>query len=221
MGVISLARPRKKSLYDADHLQNELMDMVVEVFLKSGQEPRNRNIEAVAQELSMSRLKVRKLLITAGERDQCQYYTNEACNQVLELHRQGKTVQQICEITGLGRASVHGYLPYSKTIYNLKELSTDAERVKRFRDRKEHCSQFNNMVLSTPMQEVEPILWELLKEMSVCVYQTFSGLSFKYCIRGGEMFVDRKEKSITKATVMLAFQKALHIQQEQGFVSGP
>ena len=35
------------------------------------------------------------------------------------------------------------------------------------------------------------------------------------------MFVDRKEKSITKATIMLAFQKALQIQNEQGCVSGP
>lgn len=87
--------------------------------------------------------------------------------------------------------------------------------------REEHCRRFNNLVLSTSPQELEALLWELLKEMSVCVYQTFSGLSFKYCIRGGEMFVDRKEKSITKATVMIAFQKAFQIQQEQGCVSGP
>ena len=77
------------------------------------------------------------------------------------------------------------------------------------------------MVLSTPTQELEPILWDLLKEMSVCVYQTFSGMSFKYSIRGGEMFVERKETSITKATIMLAFQKAIQIQNEQGCVSGP
>ena len=35
------------------------------------------------------------------------------------------------------------------------------------------------------------------------------------------MFVERKETSITKATIMLAFQKAIQIQNEQGCVSGP
>lgn len=35
------------------------------------------------------------------------------------------------------------------------------------------------------------------------------------------MFIDRKEKSITKATVMLAFANTQKLQQQEGCVSGP
>jgi len=44
-----------------------------------------------------------------------------------------------------------------------------------------------------------------------------SGVTFTYSIRGAEMFVDRKEKSITRATVIRAYHKAL----ELGVVTGP
>lgn len=35
------------------------------------------------------------------------------------------------------------------------------------------------------------------------------------------MFISSKQKSITKATVMLAYQRALTIQADQGYVKGP
>lgn len=35
------------------------------------------------------------------------------------------------------------------------------------------------------------------------------------------MFVDRKDKSITRATVELAFRTALEVQRAEGRVSGP
>ena len=44
-----------------------------------------------------------------------------------------------------------------------------------------------------------------------------SGVTFTYSIRGAEMFVDRKEKSITRATILRAYHKAL----ELGVVTGP
>jgi len=34
------------------------------------------------------------------------------------------------------------YLPYSKTIYSMKEISVDAERIKRFRKRQKLCNDF-------------------------------------------------------------------------------
>lgn len=46
---------------------------------------------------------------------------------------------------------------------------------------------------------------------------TKSGVAFTYRIRGAEMFVDRKEKSISRATVIRAYNKAL----ELGVVTGP
>ena len=39
-------------------------------------------------------------------------------------------------------------------------------------------------------------------------FKTSKGLSFTYKVKGGELFFSRKEKSITRATVDIAFQKA-------------
>lgn len=53
------------------------------------------------------------------------------------------------------------------------------------------------------------ILWEVLILFQHYPFRTTKGLKFTFTIRGNEMFVDRKEKSITKATVGLALDKAL------------
>jgi Zn-dependent M32 family carboxypeptidase len=79
----------------------------------------------------MTRLKVRKLLITAG------VYETPISGEVNRLHRQGKTIAEIQEATGLKRASVHSYLPYSKAIYKLEEASVTSERIRKYRSRKQ------------------------------------------------------------------------------------
>lgn len=56
------------------------------------------------------------------------------------------------------------------------------------------------------IQEIS--LWEQLIENQHRLYHTTKGLSFTYNIQGNELFVSRKEKSITRATVNMAYQKA-------------
>ena len=53
--------------------------------------------------------------------------------------------------------------------------------------------------------------------------RTSGGVSveFVYEIRGNEMFVNRKDKSITRASISLAFEKALELQKTEGTVKGP
>ena len=51
-----------------------------------------------------------------------------------------------------------------------------------------------------------------------CVFLTAKGLRFTYKIKGGEMFINRKAKSITQATVFMAFWKAAEL---GGEVAGP
>ncbi|MFR8033852.1 MAG: hypothetical protein ACLU6W_07495 [Lachnospiraceae bacterium] len=51
-----------------------------------------------------------------------------------------------------------------------------------------------------------------------CVFLTAKGRKFTYTIKGGEMFVNRKSKSITQATVFMAFWKAMEF---GGNVAGP
>ncbi|MGN0357515.1 MAG: hypothetical protein ACI4E0_06840 [Blautia sp.] len=61
-------------------------------------------------------------------------------------------------------------------------------------------------------------LWERLKEMQGELFYTSSGLEFTYRIKDGELFISRKEKSITQSTVVMAFHKALDM---EGKVKGP
>lgn len=61
-------------------------------------------------------------------------------------------------------------------------------------------------------------LWEMLEEHQGETFYTVKRLPFQYVIRGGELFVDRRSKSITKAT----FQKALNqIQENPSQITGP
>lgn len=69
-------------------------------------------------------------------------------------------------------------------------------------------------------------LWELISQHQGEQFSTsgrgrFPGKPFTYTIKGGEMFISNKEKSITKATVMVAYKRALELQATEGCVSGP
>ena len=68
-------------------------------------------------------------------------------------------------------------------------------------------------------------LWDALIAWQGEMFYTAKGLAFTYSIRerrdgalGGEMFISRKEKSITQSTVFMAFHKA---QELGGNVEGP
>lgn len=61
-------------------------------------------------------------------------------------------------------------------------------------------------------------LWDVMELFEDHSFYTMRNLEFTYIIRGNEMFVNRKEKSITKATAEIAFRKALEL---DGVVSGP
>lgn len=172
-------------------------------------------LNAVAAEFGITALKARKLLITAG------VYSTALSRQIKELHSKKMKIDQIMALTGLSRASVHSYLSYSKIPYKLDELSANAERIRLYRERKQKCVEFSTK-LSTlarqPAKEQEEELWSLLKTLQGCVFLTAKGLKFTYKIHGGEMFVNRKSKSITQATVFMAFRKAMEL---GGAVSGP
>ena len=60
--------------------------------------------------------KLRKLLITAD------VFTSDICTEINALHQSGKKILEIMKLTGLSRASVHSYLPYTKGLYNAAEM---------------------------------------------------------------------------------------------------
>ena len=212
-----MSRSKKKPNYNPDHVMQEFMAAVADAFgsYDDREDTTFPGLNAVATEFGITALKARKLLITAG------VYSTALSRQVAELHASGVEISRIMKITGLSRASVHSYLPYSKIPYNLDELSANAERIRLYRERKKKCEEFR---LSLPTlagqskQEQEVALWKLLLYLQGCVFLTAKGLKFTYKIKGGEMFVNRKSKSITQATVFMAFRKAMEL---GGAVSGP
>lgn len=202
---------------DRDGLINDLLEEAVEQFGEPFDDRKERpedapSIRDVAQAMNTTPLKIRKILITTG------HYSTELSRKVQLLREQGYTIQQIMKQTDLKRASVHAYLPYSKGSYNLSELTLNAERKRVYRKRKIVCEKLHQKIDSA---DVDEYLWDAIVAFVDYLFKTETGLSMKYTIEGGEIFFNRKEKSVTLATVMRAFQQTRQIQKTEGCVSGP
>ena len=164
-------------------------------------------------------LRVRKLLITAD------YYSTETSRTVQRLFRQGLTIQMIMEATKLGRASVYSYLPYKGLAFNLDQSTVNADRLKLFRRRKKTAEE---LLEHLDKSNVEEYLWKAIVAFEGYPLYTMKGLKFFYMVKRGksglptgEILIDRKEKTITRATINMAFHKAVKIQMNEGCVSGP
>ena len=184
-----MPRPKRNQTMMRSKSCRDYMDAIVEAFGsyddRVGVEPK-QSLNMVAAEFEITALKARKLLITAG------VYSTTLSRQVAELKAAGADIDQIMVATGLSRASVHSYLPYTKLPYNMAELSANAERVKMYRERKRRCAEFCTGAQTTSTSEAEEALWEVLELLQGCIFYTTKGLKFRYTIKGGEMFVNRK-----------------------------
>lgn len=227
-----MGRPKNKPDFDAEKLLDEILKNVLEEYegLEQSQRVGGRlaygAMKELADGLEFKPSKVKKLLITAGVRYNKEIYVNDTGREVIKLHQEGKSISEIMERTGLKRSSIFGYLPYRKTVYKASELSTDAERIRLFRSRQSRCRNFMEDIAVKSQDEAEAYLWDTLEYLQGCIFHTSGrgnreGVKFRYEIRGGEMFVNRKEKSITRASVMLAFSNTMKLQQESGCVAGP
>ena len=66
----------------------------------------------------------------------------------------------------------------------------------------------------------ENTLWMMLIDNQNKQYYTMKQLPFRYSIKGNELFVSRKEKSITRATVNRAFRIVIEITEAGEAVTG-
>lgn len=210
-----MPRRKKKPDYDAEQIMQEFMETLVDAFGsyddRDGEEPKN-SLNTVAAEFEITALKARKLLITVG------VYSTTLSRKIALMKQGGADIREIMLATGLSRASVHSYLPYTKIPYKMEELSVNAERIRLYRKRKQRCEEFCSKVPQMSVAEQEETLWELFKLLQGCVFLTAKGLKFSYKIKGHEMFISRKSKSITQATVFLAYHRAVEL---EGSVTGP
>jgi hypothetical protein len=67
----------------------------------------------------------------------------------------------------------------------------------------------------------EAALWGTLTLFQEYPFRTAKNLRFYYIIKGNEIFFTRKEKSVTRSTVNLAFEKAMELQQNGIKITGP
>lgn len=191
-----IGRPPRKD-YDADSILRNQIVIVREVY-DSCQE-----IKATAAELNLAELKVRKLLITGN------IISYEQTDTIKDLQREGKTIDQIMEITGLSRASINGYLPYTKVPYKESEISSNAEWCNAYRNRKAAVE-----ALQENMSEEH--LWKCIIAFQGYPFRTVTGLKYSYTLKKGrngdytkELFIDRREssKSLAWSSIVLAFEK--------------
>lgn len=110
--------------------------------------------------------------------------------------------------TGLSKSSVHSYLPYTKMIYNVDELSLYAERCRIYRKRKQAIKQLQ-ICKEASLECVEKYLWSTIESFSGYSFTTVKGLRFRYAVNGNEIQIDRKKKSIARSSVKVALKVAL------------
>lgn len=190
--------PPKKD-YDPESLMQELIDMVTEVYHNTNE------IKATSIEISLPPHKVKKLLITG------KVISYPETEQILSLQRQGRTMEEIENIMGLSYSTINTYLPYSKVIYKLSEISQNAERVRRYKARKDAVNALKEKC-------TEENLWNCVIAFQQYPFYTSSGLPFQYTLKVGrngeytkELFINRREnsKSLSWSSVRIAFEKAM------------
>lgn len=71
------------------------------------------------------------------------------------------------------------------------------------------------MILNTEAITTEN-LWEEIVACQGKSFLTKKGLPFTYSIKGGELFTDRRERSITRSTFEKAYEKLLRDQVGEG-----
>ncbi len=212
-------RKRKRPDYDAGRNLEELMDAAAELY-DAGQ-----SLQAIADELALNPIKVRKLLITA------EVYESEIAEEVratFEAYRARQdyraAVQATAEELRLSIPSVNSYLPYEKGVYfaatdSVEKISAGAERQRRYRAMKKWRA--------APTEEN---LWGVVQAYAGAQFKTWSGLGFSYQLRRGrngeftrELWIDRREqsKSLAWSSVMLALGKVPDNPQAMPYAQKP
>ena len=217
-------RPKKKNPKTKESM-NALLIKAVKLYAvpfddrKGERRPELPSVRSVAEEMKTSIWRIRKLLITAG------YYSTETSREVQRRSAEGQTIEEIIQTMGIKKASVYSYLPYKDLAYNLDQTTVNADRHKLFRQRKKAVQKLLKAIDSPAAGDS---LWEAIILFAGYPFQTAKGLRFSYTVKTGrsgetvgEIQFDRKEKSITRATISLAFERALEIERKEGFVKGP
>ena len=234
-----MARPKRKNTNPALSME-QLLSQAIELFQEPYDDRDERDaflpsLRTVATALNTTILRTRKLLITA----EC--YSTSISRTVQTLVAEGRSVEEVMALTGLGRASVNSYLPYKNLAFLLDQTTVNADRHRVFRRRVKAVNELQSHMDSP---DVEVWLWKAIIAFEGYPFRTSGrsnreGTRFKYevsrepgksgrhycgtCVDGfgNELWIIvdgvKREKSISRSTVELGYKKA----QELGVVKGP
>lgn len=231
----------KKKITDPERSMEELIARAVEAAeapFNSNRAPDRPSLRFVAEQLGTTVIRTRKLLITAG------YFSSPTAASVQCLKAEGKTIAEIGAMLRLKSAAVYGYLPYELRPYNLPETTSNADRHKRYRATK----KLKATVDTGNTRKIPSSLWRCVIIFEGYPFNTLgrgagSGVGFTYQVSrkgglggkhytgdsvqgyGNELWVvmdgEKKERSISRSTVELGFQKYLDVLEKEGTVTGP
>ena len=208
-------------------MQDELIAKAVSEYKKSD------NVRAVAKAIGISPMKVRKLLITAGE------YKTELSEEIADLSAEGLSITEIATLLNMSFASVSSYLPYNHSAYKLPDRSVEADSAARARMRKKAKDALKaDIRKNSDWSGSEGSLWNLVTLYQGVRFKTsgrgkehIGHVAFTYEIkkssRTGEyidelIFSTREQgKTVTRSSVELALKDALDVQNRDGFVKNP
>lgn len=206
-----MGRAKKKPEYDQNRIMEQFQNCIVEAYTSGIADGTGISLRQVSEEFGITLMKTRKILITAG------IYHTENSEQINSMRKQGMNIPEIMKATGLSKSSVHSYLPYTKMIYNVDELSLYAERCRMYRKRKQAIEQLQ-ICKGASLECVEKYLWSTIEIFSGYSFTTVKGLRFRYGVNGNEIQINRKKKSITRSSVKVALKATL---EKNGNINGP
>ena len=231
----------KKKITDPEGSMEALLTRAVELAkapFTSDRKAELPSLRSVAEQLGTTVIRTRKLLIKAG------YFESPTAQSVQRLKAEGKTIAEIGAMLRLKPAAVYGYLPYEFRPYNLPETTSNADRHKRYRATK----KLKMAVDTDNAGKISAALWRCVIVFEGYSFSTSgrgsrSGVEYTYQVSrrgsaggrhyagdsvqgyGNELWVvidgEKKEKSISRSTVELGFQKYLELLKTEGAVSGP
>lgn len=105
---------------------------VVDAFKQCG------SIRTVADQLGISEVTVRRVLITEG------LWSSPTSLAIGELHEQGLSTVEIAEQLHMSEKNVQAYLPYTRGSYRGTDKTSSSKRSKLYRNRRQHSLQQQN-----------------------------------------------------------------------------
>ena len=114
----------------------------------------------------------------------------------------------------LSVASVNGYLPYKKAVYKMEERTLLAERLVRYRRRKDATEKFRCSIEYENEIEKKNQLREAMDAFAGYRFQTSEGVRFDYRVEADKMYLT-EEESYSETEILEMVTNQRDIQDER------